>query len=393
MLPAMKTALHSLFIFLLLACWLPAHAQQKAKTPARAAKNGVGVLVGKQLSSFDKLPADLSEGAQRALQRVRPYCEAQSLVAMVDPGLRFVMLVPENNRTAQKLFLQAREAANWFDERLPETANQMPAQPAGSWQDDAFTPDAEVAVLHVLRNEREQAALLSQMAEEETYLSVWARSATQMLGFTLPRPLCAAIVMQADGNEEWSPEHELANRLTQLLLQRRFGQQPYWLRQGIAWCAEWRVNAELYCFPYRNEFVPRAEHGAWRIEAKALFHKRTKQAVSVEELQECASGSWNAQASRKAFGVAGYLLTKDPNQLSAALEALRVHRELNNRTTRADGSWSRIPGYEVPAAELDRIFAAQFGEQWRAAATAHVANGGKADARPATGAKAAAKGR
>lgn len=394
MLPAMMPAPHTLLVFLLLLCCLPAHAQQKASGPARPAKNGTGALIGKKVVPFAELPAELSDNARRALQRVRPYCEAQGLVALPDPDLRFVMLVPEINRSAQKLFQQACETADWFDERLPETANQMPAQPEGTWQDDAFTPNTEVAVLHILRNEGEQAALLSQMAEEQTDLSIWARSASQMLGFTLLRPLCAAIVMEAEGNEEWSPEHELANRLTQLLLQRRFGQQPYWLRQGIAWCAEWRLNSELYCFPYRKEFVPRAEHGAWALEAKVLFQKRASIAVSLEELHECQSGSWNGPAARKAFGVAGYLLSRNPAELSAALEALRVHRELDNRATRADGSWSRIPGYEVSGADLDRILGAQLGSEWRSAATAHVASGGKQSRRAMTGkVRTAPKGR
>ena len=61
--------------------------------------------------------------------------------------------------------------------------------------------------------------------------------------------------MNAAGMEEWSPDHEIVNRVAQLLFLRRFSQQSFWLQQGIAWCAEWGYDSSLYCFPYRHEFI------------------------------------------------------------------------------------------------------------------------------------------
>jgi len=333
-------------------------------------------LDGKQIA-FSELPADLPESVQRAIGLARPYCETHGGWLVIEPHKRLALVVQELDKQSRKWIELAVETADWFDERLPAVPSQSAPEPRGTWRSDVFKADSDMAVVFLLHDEAAQVALLERIAGHAPAVASLAQSLSAQPGFTLGQPLCAAVLLQVAGNEEWSAEHELLSRTAQLLLERRFGTQPCWIQQGVAWCAEWSHDRELYCFPYRDEFVARAEHGAWQNEIRRAFAKRTEQPVSAVELAACRRGHWDVDAARAAFGVADFLLSQEPVQAASALEALRAWRDLDDRQPTSERSWTRTPGYEIAAEKVDELLAKHLGGDWGTRATQHLALLGK----------------
>lgn len=343
----------------------------------KAPKLASGVeLDGKQLA-FDKLPADLPAGVQRAIALARPYCEANGGWLLLEPQQRLALVVQELDKRSRKWFELAAQTADWFDQRLPAVPSQSAPEAPGTYRTDSFTADSELALVFMLRDEAAQGVLLERIAELAPTMASSARSAGGASGFMLGRQACATVLLQVAGNEEYDAGHELVNRLAQILLERRFGTQPYWIQQGVAWCAEWRYDRQIYCFPYRDEFVLQSEHGAWQSEVRRTFGKRSKQPVTATELDACRRGRWDGDAARAAFGVADFLLSEEPARVASALEALRAWRDVDDRQRTGQYSWVRTLGYEVSAAKVEEILGQHLGADWGARATRHVASLGK----------------
>ena len=370
--PAGATATHLSPV----ACGLEA----QRPTPTQITTTGVqatskaGVLLGGKLHSFDALPETLGSMARAAVLRARAWCEQTGAVAIPDERERFVLVAPAGLSGKDRYLKVAVKTANWLDEELPRTDNQMPPLPEGQYQDDVFDPDGTAAILYILESETDQALLISQLAKEEPSLAQWSREASGLAGFHLLRPLCAGVVMQVKGNQEWSPEHEVANRTAKVLAQRRFGVLPYWFAEGLGWAAEWKHDKQLYCFSHRNEFIYTVEHGAWGLNVKRSFEKRKQTPLEPLELEELKRGKWNA-AAECAFGLTSWLLLQDAPKLSLALEALRVTRDLEDRQPLEDGGWMRVPGWELPASRWDAEFGRHFGADWRTRATKEIGKG------------------
>jgi len=334
-----------------------------------------GVLLGDKLHSFDALPETLGSVARAAVLRARAWCEQTGAVAIPDEQERFVLVAPAGLAGKDRYLKVAVKTANWVDEELPQTDNQMPPLPEGQYQDDVFDPDGSAAILYILATEADQALLISQLAKEEPRLAEWSREASGLAGFHLLRPLCAGVVMQVKGNQEWSPEHEVANRTAKVLAQRRFGVLPYWFAEGLGWAAEWKHDKQLYCFSHRNEFIYTVEHGAWGLNVKRSFEKRKQTPLEPLELEELKRGQWNLAAAECSFGLTSWLLLQDAPKLSLALEALRVARDREDRQPLEDGGWMRIPGWELPASRWDEEFGRHFGADWRTRATKEIGKG------------------
>jgi hypothetical protein len=220
-------------------------------------------------------------------------------------------------------------------------------------------PDAHSAVLAILRNEEDQADLVGWLGQKESYLSGWSTSFHE-LGFVLHLPLVAGYVLEARGLKEWSPDHELANRVGQLLVLRRFGELPAWLQLGIGWAGEWSARHSIYCFPYRSEFVYAAEHDAWPGDVA----REAKQGpLPFEALARWRRGSYEPALARVAFGLASWLAAQEPAKVSAALRALQERRERQSRKEKPDGTWERDTGYELPPAEQLETLEHELGPQ------------------------------
>lgn len=354
--------------------------------PALAAGN---VSITWQNATFPstKLPADMPEPARAAIGAWEKWAVEHEYRMTLDPGARLLLVTPADRSIHEKQIEIVARTCKWFDELLPvpdrtpqvqtsEASSKAPPQKAPdvipedpesppvaapppkpiktepakkvtSW--GAVQPDSQTGVMLVLRNEKEYATALDELGRTHVYLKDWLVSARKNTGFVLEQPLCGAYIESASGQEEWSPEHELLNRVTQMLLVSRFGQLPNWLVQGVAWESELAFDETVYCFPYRDEFVFTVEHGAWPNDVKNKFKDRASDPLKMEEFALWKRGTYEHDAAQTAWGVTRYLATAHKKQFASALEEFRQTWDAQNRKTKSDGTWERMKDFQLPA--------------------------------------------
>lgn len=363
---------------------------------ASAQRGGKGALVhwkGERYA-LDALPASLEKGARAALLEWGPWAAEHALRLDLEERQRVLLASPEDGaRHARWLELEARTLA-LFDELLPAPARrpsepppappepkarpgELPEDPeegpagAGLARGAPRPPAAPVAtgvaeqpwpaLLFVLPDEEAQGALLDALAARHEYLASWLPKARAELGFVLEEPLAGAFVLEAEGLEEWNPEAELVHRLTQLLLQRRFGRQPFWLEHGLAWLVEERLCGGMWCFPYRAEFVWATEHTGWSDELRRRVEKQ-RGPLKLESFAAWKRGTYEDGPARLSYGLMRYLVQEHSAALPAFLDALHGFRDRAARIVHEDGSWQKIPDYEIPLADLERLLTDAFGK-------------------------------
>jgi hypothetical protein len=374
------------------------------------------VWKGKPLDAA-ALPNDLPSPAAKAIATWSPWAEKAGYRFDLDAQARVMLVSSAKRSNATDTLKIVGRVESWFDSMLPPPARSAsapktdaptpagarpassnpipedpeeapaaappkretarPSTPTRTWGSGSVAPDSLTAVLVVVDGESDYRGLVERVSSMQTYLAAWATKAYKQTGFTLEEPLVGAFTVGASGQEEWNFDHEVANRTVQLLTLRRFGQQPNWIVQGIAWAAEMALDDTVYCFPYRDEFVYTAEHGSWPTDVRALFKDRANKPLEIGELASWERGTWDGVAAKTAWGVAEYLLDQR-GKMSAALEELRQIRDRDNRRATGATTWERIPDWEVPAEKQLATLEKQFGVGVLKAATQAFTQLGKA---------------
>lgn len=263
-----------------------------------------------------------------------------------------VLVVTPKGTSASKLGKAAEKVVKRFDGLFEEGARDAGALPP------------RTAVLVSLAGPQSLASVTRHLASVEPRLAGWAGAAAGGTGFALEEPLCAGWLEEVATSEVWSPENELVNRLTRLLTVERFGRQPHWLAQGLAWFVELEVCKDVYCFPFRTGFVSKKEHRSWPKRLGEVLVARGERPLTIEELAGWPRDSWDEQRAVLSWGAVAMLVEHYPEELPRVLHAFRRLRETDGRDTKADGSWTVIPDYEIPAARqlevLDRELGVDF---------------------------------
>jgi hypothetical protein len=238
--------------------------------------------------------------------------------------------------------------------------------PAGR---EAEAPPRRTAVLFPLSGPKAFASVAGFLGRKYPRLAAWAGAAPNGVGFLLEDPLCAGWLLDVPKNEVWSPDNEQANRLARLLLAERYGRQPYWLAQGLAWELELEVCHDVYCFPFRTGFVAKKEHRRWPARLAALMAARGDRPLTLAELAAWPRNTWNQDLAVLSFGAAGLLARHYPDELPPVLAAFAAVRRQDGRTTHPDGSWELIPDYEIPAPKQLEILNHELGVDFEAELT------------------------
>ena len=302
-----------------------------------------------------QLPEGFPERARAAAELWKPWAVKAGYRFDFDPDARLALATRRTGGKGEAQLRLVRRAEEWFDEILPPAAGDA----------------APTAVLIVLKDQKAHAEALAFVGTIEPALAGWAEKAGgKELGFVLGTPLCGAFVESAPDLKEWKPDHELLNRAVQLLLQRRAGALPNWLAQGLAWEAERKMLGSIWCYPYRSGFVARSEHDAWPAKLSSELGNEGLDAFSIDALAAWRRGTYEEEAARRSWGLAHWLAREQRAALPGVLDDLAAIREKEGRTTHADGSWERIPGYEIPAKAQAEVLAKRCGEGWAAAAKA-----------------------
>ena len=231
------------------------------------------------------------------------------------------------------------------------------------WGAGTWPVDTETCVLFVVHDEKDYGALVDKLGEMQDYLKPWAKVGKKYTGFVHERPLVAAYIENASGQEEWDPDNEVVHRTAQMLFVRRFSSlQPYWAVQGFAWYVEMRLRRGIYCFPYRDEFVWATEHTGWDNELKNAFGDRKDAPLKLEEFAEWKRGKYDARIAKIAYGMIGFLARHHPAELSLFLEDLRLFSLEDNKVDTGDGTWERKPAYGISLRDQGRLLAERFGK-------------------------------
>jgi hypothetical protein len=244
-----------------------------------------------------------------------------------------------------------------------------------AWGSGSGAPDSQTAVLFILHDEKDHGALLDHLEKNVPYLKDWISGARKQTGLTLEDPLVGAFVENASGQEEWNGDHEVLNRAVQLLLLRRFGQQPNWLVQGLAWEAEMAFDQSVYCFPYRDGFVFATEHTSWPSDLRIAFKDRAAKPLQVEELSRWQRGTWDGEAAPLAWGFVRVLceLQKSKERaLSKLLEEFRAIRDQKDRQPTGATTWKSIEGWSMAPEDQEAALVAHFGKDVLKKATASL---------------------
>jgi len=205
------------------------------------------------------------------------------------------------------------------------------------------------AVLFELAGPSSFSAVASFLGKKVGRLAGWAAKAPAGTGFLLEDPLAAGWLVSVPKVEVWEPDNELVNRLARLLTAERFGRQPQWLAQGLAWYVELEVCKDVYCFPFRTGFVSKKEHKSWPRKLAALMAARAEQPIEITELTGWRRNSWDENSATLSWGAVRMLAEHYREELPKVLAAFAELRNTEGRNVAEDGSWSWIPDYEVSA--------------------------------------------
>jgi len=375
-----------------------------------AVAGGVPVSWKDKEYSTDQLPVGLPPPAFDAISHWTGWAGKAKYRMDLDAQGRVLLLTPVKGGGAREKLRLVGQAETWFDALLPPgsraaaapaaaaqpKAPEKPATPppaplpedpegppptappktAGSgastkttapkaWGSGSGTPDSQTAVLIVAHDEKDFGELLDHLEQAVPYLKDWVEEARKQTGLTLEDPLLGAYVENASGQEEWNGDHEVLNRVVQLLTLRRFGQQPNWLVQGLAWEAEMAHDGSVYCFPYRDGFVFATEHTSWPSDLRIAFKDRATKAVAIEELAGWKRGVWDPEAAPLAWGFVHHLVEAQKSKeraLPNLLDELRRVRDEKDRVSTGPTTWQRVKGWSMPADDQEKALVQAFGK-------------------------------
>lgn len=317
---------------------------------------GVGVTWRGKKIDLAAPPADFPGDAKEAAEALAGWAGEHGYRLDLDRSGRALVLSTSNG---SKWIKHAEGALALVDglegAKVPETTGAQ--EPAAKWGTSERKLGTGTLVLVVVKKPEDHGTLLTRLAEITPYLASWAKTSTPAPGFALGEPLVGAVVLGLPENKEWNAENEFVHRAAELALQRRFGRQPYWLLQGFAWHAEMELRRGIYCFPYRSGFVWAVEHTGWRARVAALW--RGKSEAPLAEVATLKRGNFDDQGALNAWGAATFLAEKHAGGFGLALFELNRLWESGSRKDLGGGSWERVPDYEVPVAEQERVLRAK----------------------------------
>ena len=287
---------------------------------------------------------DYSEAAATALESWSEWKEAQSsdkdlTEKTYKPSKskdgRVLVFAPRGT-SASKLLKSSKKTVAVFDELFPPASREDAA------------PPVRTAVLFPIAGPKSFTSITAAAAKSVAGLQGWASAAPRGVGFLLEDPLAGGWLLEVPNSEVWNVENELVNRLARLLTIERYGRQPHWLSQGIAWRIEQDVCKDVYCFPYRNGFVSKKEHRSWSKRLPQVMTARGERPLAMADLHGWKRNTWDANSAALASGAVDMLAKHYETEFSRVLAAFAARRVRDGRATESDGSWTVIGDYEIP---------------------------------------------
>ena len=299
-------------------------------------------------------PAEFPARAQALIETWQPWALEMGYRMDLDPDCRVLTLsMGKFNRAVRKEDALIQETLECFDGWFPALTGPQPETGSDNLQEP--TNQENPIVLFRLQDQEDYWSLLAFLAENHEYLSEWVEQAGSYTGFVLRQPQCAAWIERGLKLDEWRPENELVNRLTNCLTYVRFGTQPHWLEQGVAWNVELEVQGSIYSFPHRSGFVAIEEHKGWEQNLKSFWGRRKDAQLELEDLTEWNRPEYDALSAGMAWGLVSFLNEHQPAALSSVLRDMGGFHASQGVRRYADGTWELIPDYKIPHTVQSRI--------------------------------------
>ena len=308
---------------------------------------------GEQVT-ISELPEHIRANVCHALEHWASWAGGAGYRIAVEDEGRVILVTDEDAKAAERRMKLVTKTVAAFDALLPAVDHEGSDETflAAEWGVGEIVPDRDPVVLFELADVESFGSLLDHMGQEAPRLASWAASRKQGTGFMYSDVLSGAYLEAPPGFEigkVWRAKNELVDRLSRLMLQGRFGNQPHWFKLGVAWNIEQEVMGDLYSFPGRGGFVGVEDHGGWEPELKQAFKKRRKKPLSFDEFGQWQDGTWEPEAAHISWGLVHFLSQHRAETLSPLAEALRIAQKEGARTIHADGTWQLRGDYQVPS--------------------------------------------
>lgn len=305
---------------------------------------------GRQYGS-DRLPERLPATARRAIAEWTPWCALRGYRMDLTDDARVLLLSPRRAKGTRSRVRLCEKTLESFDAFVPapprgksvrlQLASLAP-EPAGERatapRGNARLLDRETVVLLSVPSQRELDALHEELSERYPRLAPdLAIPDDARTGLVVLDPLIGA--WDDERSERASdPDNELVHRLSLLLLRRRFGRQPHWVRRGFAWRMEQDLLGDVQCFRDEDRGLDLGEDWFDELEIAA---RATDGPFDLTALAAWREGTSALEQGARAFGVMSYLFAEHPEVLSRFLEDLRVFRSESDEHGEVSGDVQR----------------------------------------------------
>ncbi len=327
----------------------------------------------------------LKEATRPAVAMWNQFSESHDYRMWLTADERALLVLPRTHKKVKAWLELIHKTCEFVDRSIPvpapppQTPDKKDEPPMfwfdaeGRFEVDGRKLDEGTVILLETRDKLEYLKMIDFIVAADPSVADLLEPSRQAVGFVSEKPWVGAWLAGSEDLEEWSPENELVHRLAHLLLIRRFGSLPLWLKLGYAWAVEIEVRKSIWCFPYRNEFVFEVEHTRWESDLRRWFQRRAERPLEMAEILALKRGSWNPEASLLAYGLTAFLMRAYPQELPKVIEALRIAQRRSAVRFNPDGTWtasaeSQLDGgiqQEILSQLASRRFLEELGEFWR----------------------------
>ncbi len=320
-----------------------------ASLPAPAKAPDGGLFYEGRRVSYSKLPTDHPAPLRALLEKERLFAEKHGLRVYAKAKAPVVVISEWGESQTLRHLEDAEQLAADFPRFFPE-AKEPP--PLADEEIDGADPSNPFP-LFLIQTMPVYTALAERMEAEHEYLKGWAAKAANLQGFHLYRPRIVVCLSGTYGD----PRHWVLHELVHVMAYPRYGRQPFWVEEGMAWYVEDALLKGVFAFCYRSNFLWDAEKSGWSNDFAGLL-KREK-APSVLQLASLRPGTYTA----------GDLGVKDPRALLAYGFIAFLSNERRDEFVSMMHAFAKDAAevgdfeasYEVPVETQRRILEATFG--------------------------------
>jgi len=323
-----------------------------------------------QWGTLAKVPESVPAAARALIERERSFVEKNELKLYTSTKTPVVVISEWNESAARSRVEDVRLAIEAFREIFPPAAAPPPV---ADDEIDNVDPEAPFPI-YLLDPGPTYEALVDRLIAEHEYLEGWGTRAKTLGGFHLYRPRIVAILPSY-----FDPKHQVIHDVTHVLAHQRYGRQPFWLDEGIAWYSEDAMLRGIFAFCYRHNFLWDAEKTGWSRDFSNIFRGRGDR-PTIEDLTRMMPGSYTAGESGVkdpravlAYGLVAFLVNERRDGFAKVLDAF---------ANDAAETGEFEPTYETPSSRQIEILRAHLGEDLDKALASFAAKIGNSIPKP-----------